>query len=396
MKITETRNNKRDEGSDDSEEKENKIIRPIRVIRGLFLEDTMNKHGYTVIETIISLAILLIILGIVLASFIAGLRHWIGGEPIVDIQNIARETVTGKGNWRGIESELRELHAILNAEPENTQFQLRKDKIRFVGMVAIINGSDNICSTFSLGDDLQIVGTGTISLPKYKGITLITVGTNGTLQSIPGDINGDGTLTSTERDNSDDYACGGFMCGGKDAVIIAGTTPYGTICHTHKRGDDIQVVPVGQTTGIHALLISPGNNGILESVPGDLDGDGDTDVQHPNNFISSAIISYEFLPGTNTLIRKINDEKPNSSRHFGPSIIAKNVATFTITYYGTNGVTTIPYGTVPLDQVNSIGLIEIQGTVTTLKKGGVGKGTDTSTFKTRIQPRALNPAYRRL
>jgi len=355
----------------------------------------MNKQGYTIIETIFSMGILLIIMGIVVVFFIAGLRHWKGGGPIVDVQNIVREIVTGKGNWRGMESELRELHAILNAEPKNTQFQLRKDKIRFIGAVAIINEADNMCSTFSLGDDLQIVGTGTISLPEYARITLITAGKNGILESIPGDINGDGRLTSTEIGNSDDYACGGFMGGGKDAVIIAGTAPYGTISNTHKRGDDIQIVPVGQTTGIHALLITPGNNGILESVPGDIDGDGDSDVQNPNNFISSAIISYEFLPGTNTLLRKINDEEPKPGRHFGPSIIAENVATFTITYYGTDGVTTIPYGPVTLDQVNSIGLIEIQGTVTTGKKGGVGKGTSTSTFKTRIQPRALNPAYRR-
>lgn len=353
----------------------------------------MNKEGYTLLETILSLTVLGIILGIVGVFFVAGLRHWIGGEPIVDIQNTVREIVTGKGAWRGMEGELRELHAILNTDAEKTQFQLRKDKIRFIGPVFIVNGDDNMCSTSSLGDDLQTIGTGIISLPVYQGINLITAGTNGTLQSIPGDINGDGTLTSTERISSDDYACGGFMATGKDAVIIAGNTPDSAICYTHKRGDDVQIVPVGQTTGIQATLITPGNNGLLESIPGDTDGNGETDVQHPNNFISSAVISYEFLPGTNTIVRKINGEVPDTGRHAGPFIIAENVATFTITYYGTDGVTTIPYGTVTFEQINSIGLIEIQGAVSVVKKGAVGRGT--ATFKTRIQPRALNPAYRR-
>lgn len=353
------------------------------------------KYGYTIIEALFSMAALLIILGIVIVFFVAGITHWRGGEMIVDIQNTAREIISGKGNWQGIESELRELHAILNAEPEKTQFQLRKDKIRFIGPVFIINETDKICSTFSLGDDIQTLGTGTISLSNYQGITLIITGTNGTLQSIPGDINGDGTLTSTEKSNSDDYACGMFMAGGKDAVIIAGGVTSGT-CFTKKRGDDVQVVPVGQTTGINAILITPGNNGKMESVPGDTDGDGDTDIKNSNNFISSAVISYEFLPWTNTIIRQINGETPSLSRHSGPSIIAKNVATLTITYYGTNGVTTIPYGTVTQEQVNSIGLIEIQGAVTGYRKeSDIGKRTVTTTFKTRIQPRALNPAYRR-
>lgn len=354
----------------------------------------MNKQGYTLLETIFSLAVLLVILCGVYIFLVTGIKHWIWQEPIVDIQNRVREIVSGKGAWRGMEGELHELHAILNAEPERTQFHLRKDKIRFIGPVFIVNGNDRRCSTFSLGDDLQTIGTGTISLPVYQGIKLICAGTNGTLQSIPGDINGDGRLTLIERNASDDYAAGGFMAGRKDAVIIAGNTP--SICQTHKRGDDVQVVPVGQARGIHTILITPGENGILESIPGDRDGDGTTDVQNSNNFISSAVISYEFLRGTNTIVRQINGNVPNASRYLGPAIIAKDVSTFTLTYYGADGVTSIPYGTVTLEQINSIGLIEIQGTVSVPKKGGVGKGTVTATFKTKIQPRALNPAYRRL
>ncbi|MEW6096388.1 MAG: prepilin-type N-terminal cleavage/methylation domain-containing protein [bacterium] len=359
-----------------------------------------NRHGFTIIEAIVSMGALAIILVIVFIFFITGLKHWLGGERIIDVQNIAREIISGKGNWRGMEGEVRELHCILNANPQDTQFHLRKDKIRFIGPVTIVNGLDTICSTLSIGDDFQTIGTGNITgLTETKGITLITAGTGGTLQSIPGDIDGDGTLTAIERINSDDYVRGGFMAGGGDAVIIMGNDTGNTTCYTRSHGDDVQVIPPGQLAGIGAILITPGNNGILESVPGDWNGDGDnedySDYKNSNNIISSAVISYEYLPGTNTIVRKINGEKPDSKRHLGPSIIAENVATFTITYYGTDSVTIIPYGTVTLNQVNSIGLIEIQGIVSARKKGDVGKGTATATFKTKIQPRALNPAYRR-
>lgn len=358
----------------------------------------MNKYGFTIIEAMFSMGVLAIIMVIVFIFLISGLRHWIGEKPTIDVQDMAREIVSGKGNWRGMEGELREGHCILNANPEETQFYLRKDKIRFIGPLSIVNGVDTICSTLFRGDDIQTIGTGSITLSEYSGITLITAGTNGTLQSIPGDINGDGTVTATERTNADDYARGWLMAGGKDACIIIGNNTVDTTCYTCARGDDVQVISVGQTAGIGAILITPGNDGILNSVPGDTNGDGDNedggDVRNSNNLISSAVISYEYLPGTKTIIRRINGEKPNSN-HLGPSIISEDVATFTITYYGTNGTTIIPYGTVTIAQVNSIGLIEIQGTVTTHKRGDVGKATAIATFKTRIQPRALNPAYRR-
>ncbi len=288
-----------------------------------------------------------------------------------------------------MEGELQELSGILNARPEETLIYLLKDKIRFVGPVSIVNGADTICSTYFRSNDIQTIATGTINLSDYNGVTLITMGTDSLLQSIPGDINGDGTLTATERDSADDYACGGFMAGGKDAVIITDKT---AVCNTQARGDDVQITPIGCIAYMEEILITPGDNGILESVPGDSDGDGVTDVQNSNNFISSAVISYEYLPETKTIIRQINDTAL-ASRHLGPSVIAENVATFTLTYYGTDSTTIIPYGT--YTQLPSIGLIEIQGTVSTKKKGGVGKGTSTATFKTRIQPRALNPAYRR-
>jgi hypothetical protein len=337
----------------------------------------------------------------ILCIFIrASLKSWLGGKPLAETQEIAREIISGKGNWRGMEGELRELYCILNAEPKDThnlEFHLRKDKIRFIGPVSIVKGEDNICSTLArtTSDDIQIIATGTVNI----GIDIITPGIDRVLQSIPGDINGDGILTSDESQSSDDYAQGGLMAGGKDAVIIMGNDTTDTTCYTSKCGDDVQVVPVGQTAGIGAILITPGDNGILESVPGDTNGDGNNegygDAQDTNNLITSAVICYEFLPGTNTIIRRINGDVPDSKRHLGPAIIAENVATFTITYYGTDGVTTIPYGTVTLEQVNSIGLIEIQGTVTVKKRGYIGKGTATTTFKTKIQPRALNPIYRR-
>ncbi|MDI6735269.1 MAG: prepilin-type N-terminal cleavage/methylation domain-containing protein [bacterium] len=356
-----------------------------------------NKHGFTMIEAMISMVVLAVVLIIVFVFLRAGLQHWIGGKSIIDVQNTAREIVSGKGNWRGMEGELRELSGILNAKPNPTDnlFYLLKDKIRFVGPVSIVNGADTICSTYFFSNDIQAIATGTIALQNYSGVTLITPGTDSLLQSIPGDINGDGTLTAAERDSSDDYARGGFMAGGGDAVII---TDSNAVCNTRDRGDDVPVIAVGNTAGRGAILITPGPNGKLESVPGDTDGDGVTDVQNSNNFISSAVISYEYLPETNTIIRKINDTAP-ASRHLGPSVIAENVATFTLTYYGTDSTTIIPYGT--YTQLPSIGLIEIQGTVSTEKKGGIGQSAsrtvtyDTATFKTRIQPRALNPAYRR-
>lgn len=321
----------------------------------------MNKHGFTMIEAMFSMGVLAVIMAIVFTFLISGLRHWIGGKPTIDVQDTAREIVSGKGNWRGMEGELREGHCILNTNPQETQFYLRKDMIRFIGPVSIVNGADNRCSTLFRGDDIQTIGTGTITLSKYTGITLITAGTNATLQSIPGDINGDGIVTTTEKNNVDDYARGWFMAGGKDACIIMGNNTADTICYTRARGDDVQVISVGQTAGIGAILITPGNDGILNSIPGDINGDGDNeddeDVRNSNNLISSAVISYEYLPGTKTIIRRINGEEPNSN-HLGPSIIAEDVSTFTITYYGTNGVTTIPYGIVTLAQVNSIGLID--------------------------------------
>lgn len=354
-----------------------------------------NKHGFTIIEAIFSIITLGIVLTILCIFIKAGLESWLGGEPLVETQEIAREIITGKGNWRGMDGELRELHCILNAQPNihNSEFYLRKDKIRFIGPVAIVKGSDNVCSTLAKrnSDDIQLIGTGSVKL----GTDTISTGADGILQSIPGDLNGDGILTEDERRNSDDFVLGRLMAAGKDGVIINENAPGGTVCYTHKRGDDVQIIPVGSPAGIGAILIDPGENGILESIPGDTDGDGDTDVQNPNNFITSAVISYEFLPGTNTIIRTINGEKPNPRRHLGPETIAKNVSSFTITYYGRDGITPLPYGTVTVDQVSSIALIEIQGTVTTQKKVKVGKGTVTTTFKTKIQPRALNPIYRR-
>ncbi|MEW6607443.1 MAG: hypothetical protein AB1414_08320 [bacterium] len=358
-----------------------------------------NKQGFTIIEAIFSMIALAIILIIIIDFMRAGLRNWIGEQPFVNVQNTAREIVSGSGNWRGMESELREGQAILNADPDKTAFYLRKDKIRFIGSVAIVNGIDSICSTLAYKDDIQSIGTGSIPLANRQDAILITVGTSGSLYSIPGDINGDGTATSAERDSSDDYARGWIRSCGKDAVILMGNNTVDTICYTNSRGDDVQVVPAGNSTGIGKILITPGNNGILDSIPGDYNGDGDnedaTDVRNSNNLISSAVISYEYLPGTNTIIRKINEDKPDSKRHLGPYLVAEDIATFTITYYGTDGVTTIPYGTVTLDQVNSIGMIEIKGEVRTYPKGGVGKGTVSATFQTKIQPRAINPAYRR-
>lgn len=353
-----------------------------------------NKHGFTIIEAMISMGVLAIVMLIVFIFLKTGLQHWISGKSIVDVQNTAREIISGKGNWRGMEGELRELHSILNAKPEETLIYLLKDKIRFIGPVSIVNGADTICSTYFRSNDIQTIATGTI---KLQDSTSITPGTDSLLQSIPRDRDGNGTLTSTERDAWDDYARGWFMATGKDAVII---TDSSTVCNTKNRGDDVQVINVGITAGRGAILITPGNNGLLESVPGDTNGDGVTDVWNSNNFISSAVISYEYLPGTKTIIRKINDTALASNRHLGPSVIAENVATFTITYYGPDSSTrTISYGT--YTQLPSIGLIEIQGTVSTEKKGGVGQSAyrpvtyDTATFKTRIQPRGLNPAYRR-
>jgi hypothetical protein len=357
-----------------------------------------NRHGFTIIEAIFSISILAIVIVILCVFIRASLKSWLAGQPLVDAQTISREIVSGKGNWRGMEGELRELYCILNANPENiSNFYLRSDKIRFIGPISIVKGEDNICSTLAHtdSDDIQLIGAGTVNI----GTDTIISGADGILQSIPGDINGDGILTADERQESDDYACGRLMAGGKDAVIIMGVDTSNLLCATQKCGDDEQIVPLGHTAGAGAVLITPGENGILESVPGDFNGDGDNeddeDGQNTNNFISSAVISYEFLPGTNTIIRKINEKAPDSARHLGPSIIAKNVTDFKITYYETDGVTTIPYGSVTLAHINSIGLIEIQGTVSVRKKGYIGKGTATATFKTKIQPRALNPIYRR-
>ncbi|MFH1562455.1 MAG: prepilin-type N-terminal cleavage/methylation domain-containing protein [Nitrospirota bacterium] len=350
-----------------------------------------NKHGFTIIEAMFSMVILAVVMIIVFLFLKAGLQHWLGGKSIVDIQETAKTIISGKGNWRGMEGELQELNCILNAKPSESQFYLLKDKIRFIGPVTIVNNTANRCLTYFRSDDIQIIGTSTTATIPINS-TLITPGTDSLLQSIPGDKDGDGTLTAGERDSSDDYARGWFMATGKDAVII---TKSITICNTRARGDDVPLFDVGNIVGMGAILITPGDNGKLESVPGDTDGDGITDVQYSDNYISSAVISYEYLPGANTIIRKINDTDLDSKRHLGPSIIAENVATFTITYYGTDSTTIIPYGIKTLDQVNSIGLIEIAGTVTTQKKGNVGKGTATATFKTKIQPRALNPAYRR-
>lgn len=352
--------------------------------------NTKDNYGFTIIEAMISMCILAIIMVIVVVFLRTGFQHWIIGESVVDAQNIAREIISGRGNWRGMEGELRELHRILNAKPEEDQFHLLKDKIRFIGPVSIVNGGDTICSTYFRPDDIQTIATGTV---KYSRAILITPGTDSLLQSIPGDINGDGTLTLTERRNSDDYARGLFMTTGENAIII---TDRSGVCNTHKRGDDVQIIRVGGKAGREAILITPGNNGRLESIPGDINGDGVTDIRDSNNFISSAVISYEYLPEKKAIIRKINDAPLIPHQHLGPSTIAKNVTGFTVVYYGTDSTRPIPYGTLTPTQVSSIALIEIRGTVSVMRRDVLSGITyETATFKTRIQPRALNPLYRR-
>lgn len=75
-----------------------------------------------------------------------------------------------------------------------------------------------------------------------------------------------------------DVDCDGVLV----SVIRDGTDG---VCDTMARGDDIQEVPIDATTAFGEILITPGANGVLESVPGDANGDGVIDRRNTDDHI---------------------------------------------------------------------------------------------------------------
>lgn len=324
-----------------------------------------HKQGQTIIEMGICMVILAVILIGLYLIFMSGNKSWFEGESFLSVQQIVREVLRGKGAWRGMPAEIRTMHKIIGAFPDDpgTGTNLCRYKLRFVGETYIFAGNngraETLCRTGS--DDIQLIDTGTTNLSGTA--TIILAGADGILQSIPGDLNGNGT-TVDDPQGWDDYT---------DALIIDGDN---RVCNTTKSGDDIQEVLSGVACGKGDILISQGSDNKLQTLP------NEDDFR-----VAPLVIGYEFKD--KMIYRTINDNPPDPEKgHIGPYIVAKNIESLEFHYLQSDGITEVLPGSVSQTMLTTITQIEIKGTSAITKKNGeILKAP----FKTRIQPRAMNP-----
>ena len=118
-------------------------------------------------------------------------------------------------------------------------------------MPVIVTGADGICNSTAAGDDVQEVPNGQTPID----MPCVGPGINGVIDSAP-----------TGDDFTGTFAWPG---GCSSAPIVA--TGANAICNTAALGDDYQLVPVGNRP-TDLTCISPGPNGVINTVPGGDDG----------------------------------------------------------------------------------------------------------------------------